>query len=285
MEIVPRDDELRAHLHRMWNGVAAGWAEHAEFTDARGAPVTERLLELASPQPGERVLDLATGAGGMGLAAAEYVGPGGEVVVSDVAPEMVAIAGRRAEARGLVNVSPRVLDVEWIDEADESFDVVFCREGIMLVPDPARAAGEIRRVLRPGGRAAIAVWGPRERNPWLGVVFAAATAELGASVPPPGTPGPFSLDDPGLFASVLSAAGLADVHVEEVAVPYRAGTVDEWWARTTALAGPLAQRLAVLPEPVARKVRERAQAEIRVYETAGGLDIPGVALVAAATRP
>jgi SAM-dependent methyltransferase len=283
METLARDDELRAQLHRMWNGVAAGWAEHAEFTDRRGAAVTDRLLELASLEPGERVLDVATGAGGMGLAAAERVGPGGEVVLSDVAAEMVAIAGRRAEARGLGNVSARVLDLERIDEPDESYDVVFCREGIMLVPDPARAAEEIRRVLRPDGRAALAVWGPRERNPWLGVVFAAVTAELGTPVPPTGTPGPFSLDDPVRFASLLSIAGLADVRVEEVAVPYRAGTVDEWWARTTALAGPLAQRLAVLPEPAARALRERAQAEIGVYETARGLDIPGVALVAAAS--
>jgi enediyne biosynthesis protein CalE5 len=283
MKTVARDDDLRAQLHRLWNGVAAGWAEHAEFTDARGAAVTERLLGLVSPEPGERVLDLATGAGGMGLAAAERVRPGGEVVLSDVAAEMVAVAAQRAEARGLGNVSARVLDLERIDEPDESYDVVFCREGIMLVPDPARAAGEIRRVLRPGGRAALAVWGPRERNPWLDVVFAAATAELGVPVPPPGIPGPFSLDDPVRFASLLAAAGLADVHVEEVAVPYRADSVDEWWARTTALAGPLAQRLAVLPDPAARALRERAQTEIRAYETAGGLDVPGVALVATAS--
>jgi len=284
METVATTDGLRAQLHRMWGAVAPGWAEHAEFTDARGAAVTARLLELASPQPGERVLDLASGAGGMGLAAAECVGPDGEVVVSDVAPEMTAIAERRAAARGLENVSARVLDLEEIDEPDESYDVVFCREGIMLVPDPARAAAEIRRVLRPGGRAALAVWGPRERNPWLGVVFDAASAGLGAPVPPPGNPGPFSLDDPAALAGVLSAGGLDDVRVEEVAVPYRAGSVDEWWTRTTALAGPLAQRLALLPAPAAEALRERAQAAIRVYETAGGLDIPGVALVAAAAR-
>ncbi len=65
----------------------------------------------------------------------------------------------------------------------------------MFVPDPARAAGEIRRVLRPGGRVAVAVWGPRERNPWLGLVFDAVSAQTGPPVPPPGIPGPFSLDD------------------------------------------------------------------------------------------
>src|ERR671936_1371604 len=59
----------------------------------------------------------------------------------------------------------------------------------MFALDPARAVAEIRRILRPGGRLALAVWGPRARNPWLGVVFDAVSAQLGAPVPPPGIPG------------------------------------------------------------------------------------------------
>jgi ubiquinone/menaquinone biosynthesis C-methylase UbiE len=101
----------------------------------------------------------------LGLAAAARVAPEGEVVLSDVAAEMTAIAATRAEELGLENVSTRVLDLERIDEPDGSYDVVLCREGLMLVPDPGRAAGEIRRVMRLGGRFALAVWGPRERNP------------------------------------------------------------------------------------------------------------------------
>jgi SAM-dependent methyltransferase len=270
--------EIRATVHDMWAGVAPHWGEHAGYVDARGAAVTDTMLDRTRPQPGERVLELACGAGGVGLAAAERVGATGAVVLSDVAAEMTAIAARRAAAFG--NVSARVLDIEAIDEPDASYDVVLCREGLMFALDPVRAAGEIRRVLQPGGRAAVAVWGPRERNPWLALVFDAVSAQIGAPVPPPGVPGPFSLDDADRLAGVLAGGGLEDVAVSELPVPLRAGSFDEWWSRTTAIAGPLAKRLAALPEPARQALRARLEEDTRPYVTADGLEIPGVTLVA-----
>ena len=272
--------DIRATVHDMWAGVAANWGEHADYVDARGAVVTDALLDLTGPRPGERVLELACGAGGVGLAAAERVGSTGAVVLSDVAAAMTAIAQRRANALGLGNVTARVLDLEAIDEPDASYDVVLCREGLMFALDPVRAAAEIRRVLRPGGRAAVAVWGPRDRNPWLALVFDAVSAQIGAPVPPPGVPGPFSLDDADRLAGVLARGGLEDVAVSELPVPLRAGSFDEWWSRTTAIAGPLAKRLAALPEPARQALRARLQEDTRPYVTADGLEIPGVTLVA-----
>ena len=277
-------DELRARLHGMWAAVAGSWGEHAGYADARGAAVTERMLAASRPQPGERVLELACGPGGVGIAAARLVAPGGEVVLSDVVAEMTAIAGARAAAAGADNVQARVLDIESIDEPDASYDVVLCREGLMFAPDPARAASEIRRVLRPGGRVAIAVWGPRERNPWLGLVFDAVSAQTGTPVPPPGVPGPFSLGDSATVVALLADAGLADVQISELPTPLRAGTFEEWWARTSALAGPLAKILAALPEGAAQALRERLRDAVRPYTTPSGLEIPGLTLIASARQ-
>ena len=184
--IEERSDEraaLRARLTGMWDAAAAGWAHYADYADARGAQSAHRMLELADVRPGDRVLELACGPGGLGLAAAERVGPTGEVVLTDVAEPMTAIAAARAADRGLANVSARVLDVDRIDEPDGSYDVVLCREGLMFAVDPAGARAAIARVLRPGGRVAVAVWGPRERNPWLGLVMDAVSAQIGSHMP------------------------------------------------------------------------------------------------------
>ena len=278
-------DELRAEIHAMWARVAPSWEQHADYVDARGALVTEEMLALAAPQPGERVLELACGPGGLGMAAAERVAPDGEVVLSDVAAEMTAIAARRVDASGLDNVTTLELDLERIDQPDGSYDLVLCREGLMFAPDPGRAVREIARVLRSGGRVTIAVWGPRECNPWLGLVLDSVTAQLGRPVPPPGVPGPFSLADADELAGLLDAAELVEVAVRDLPVPMRVGSFDEWWARTSALAGPLATILTSLPEPAARALRARAHEAVRPYETSAGLQFPGVTLLATARRP
>ena len=131
---------------------------------------------------------------------------------------------------------------------------------------------------------AVAVWGPRDRNPWLAVVFDAVSAQLGTPVPPPGLPGPFALDDADRLGRLLTGAGLADVVVDEVPVPLHDDSFDTWLTRTSALAGPLAKRLALLPDPARRALRARLEEAVRPYRTPAGLDFPGLSLAAAGRR-
>jgi len=278
------DDEHRRRLHGMWAAVAPSWEHHADYVDARGEVITVELLAAAEVRSGQQVLELACGAGGLGLAAAALVGPDGAVVVSDVVPEMTAIAAARAAARGVDNVTARSLDLEQIAEADGTYDAVLCREGLMFAADPARAAGEIARVLRPGGRAAFAVWGPRARNPWLGLVFDAVGAQMGVPMPPPGLPGPFALEDAGQLRALLVGAGLVDVVVCERAVPLVSRSFEDWWTRTSSLAGPLSALLASLPAEAQAELEARVRAAAAPYETADGLRFPGLTLLASARR-
>lgn len=277
-------DELRAGLHTMWGAVAPGWEQNADFVDSRTEDLTRAMLEAAALEPGDRVLELACGPGGLGIAAADRVGADGEVVLSDVAPQMTAIAAARSEARGLGNVTTLDLDLERLDQPDGSYDAVLCREGIMLVPDHDGAASEMRRVLRLGGRAVVSVWGPRERNPWLGAMLDAVGTQLGVTFPPPGLPGPFALDGRDKLLAVLSGAGFEDVAVDEVEAPWIGASFDQWWLVTTALAGPLAKVLEAQPPEAIDAIRSRAREALAPYETPNGLEIPGVTLVGAARR-
>jgi SAM-dependent methyltransferase len=268
----------------MWASVAGSWRANADFVDARHAAVAQRMLATTTPGSGERVLELACGPGGVGLAAAPRVIPGGHVVLSDVVAEMTAVAADRATAARLGNVSTKVLDIEDIAEDDESYDVVVCRDGLQFALDPGAAAGEIRRVLRPGGRCAVVVWGPRARNPWLGGIFDAVSAVLGRPTPPPGHPGPFSLDDATRLADILQIGMLADVNVSEISVPLRAPSLDAWWKMTTELGGPLAKMFATLPPEQLDAIQSRAFDAAKAYERNEDLELPGVALLASARR-
>jgi hypothetical protein len=128
------------------------------------------------------------------------------------------------------------------------------------------------------------VWGPQERNPWLGLVFEAVGAVTGRQVPPLGVPGPFSLSDAGALEALLVDAGLAGVAVRPRAVPQRAASFTDWWERTAALAGPLATILASLPEPAVEAIVARLREATAAYVNPQGLELPGECLIAAGRR-
>jgi len=155
----------------------------------------------------------------------------------------------------------------------------------MFALDPTQAVSEIARVLRPGGRLAVAVWGPRDRNPWLGVLADALQEHRGTPVPPPGIPGPFSLGAPGALASTLAGAGLEHVRVDEVAVPTHDASFEDYWALRTDLAGPMKKLLAALPAHDLATIRETVRERLSRYQTDAGLRIPGLAYIGSARRP
>lgn len=277
-------DDRRSLVHGMWAAVAPRWADHADDVDARGAEMTQRLLALADVRPGHRVLELASGPGGAGLAAATMTGATGRVVISDVAPEMVAIAAARVRDRGLRNVVTAVLDLEALDQPAATFDSVVCREGLMFAVEPAQAVAEISRVLRPGGRLAVSVWGPRQLNPWLGVVLDAVATVTGMQVPPAGMPGPFALSDRGGLLRLLEDAGFDEITVEELPVPLRSPSFERWWARTADIAGPVAGIIGGLDAARRASLEQHLRTATAPYTTANGLELPGLALNASGQR-
>lgn len=285
----PTVQQVRERVHQMWGRVAPAWERHAEQVEERVEALSELMIEAVHPVPGEAVLELACGTGGLGLAIAPRVSPGGRVLLSDVAPEMVAIAAARAgslpHTADRPKVSARVIDLEDIDLPDSSVDIVVCREGMMFALDPAQAARHIARVIRPGGRVAISVWGPRERNPWLAVLTDSIQEHTGAPVPPPGVPGPFSLSADGALAGVLDSAGFQQIRIEEIEVPTHDASFEDYWQLRTALAGPLKGIIQALPPEQQTQLKETVHARLAPYEGPDRLAIPGLAYLAAAHGP
>ena len=166
-------------------------------------PVSQWLVEAIHPQPGHRVLELAAGLGDTGLLAAQLVAPGGSVLITDGSDNMVAAAREHAEEVGAANVELRSMQAEWIDLPTASVDGVICRFGYMLLLDPEAALRETRRVLKPGGRVALAVWDELDRNPWMKVLRDALLERGLAPAAVPAGPGPVR---PGLAGRGRRAA-------------------------------------------------------------------------------
>jgi ubiquinone/menaquinone biosynthesis C-methylase UbiE len=272
-------------MAEMWDSVAPGWEASAEFVDELLAAATDALLNAAGIGQGDRVLDLAAGPGGAGLAAATRVGPNGTVVLSDVAGGMVAVAERRASADA--QVSTAVFDQSAIGFADGGFDAVINRHGLMFVEDPVAAVAEAVRVLRAGGRYATMTWDRRELNPWLGLVLDAVSDQFGVPFPPPSVRGPFSLEDPDVLSAVLRNGGLQDVRVVAMSTPMHARSLDEWWERVPKLAGPLAIALEAMEADVRDAISARAKhsGEQSAVSKADGIVFPGSVLIGSGHKP
>lgn len=271
-----------------WRSVAAGWERQRQLFWESTHVVSERLVELLHPRPGETILELAAGPGDTGLLAARSLAPGGRLVSTDFAPEMVEAARRRATELGLDEavVSFAVEDMTALSFDDASFDGVVCRWGLMLAPEIARAAGEIARVLRPGGRVALAVWADPDDNDWMTAPGRSAL-ELGlVERPDPEAPGPFRLSRDGLLGDVLTEAGLTVETVEDVAVTWRVAALSDWWAATQDTSRALALILERATDEEADAVRAGAERRLERYvQRDGSLVVPGLARVALARRP
>jgi ubiquinone/menaquinone biosynthesis C-methylase UbiE len=218
------------------------------------------------------VLDLAGGTGDLAEALAGRVA---RVLSTDFSQAMVDAARRRA----IAGAEHRVMDMQALDLPDGSFDGVVCRFGYMLVPDPARAFAETRRVLKPGGRLAFATWAPANRNPWA-TAYGPVLIERGLLEPPrPGEPGQFALGEPQVIERLVRAAGFDEIEVAEVPVEYRFVSWDAYRHLVTSLAASLRETLEPLDEESRSEIDGAARSRIGRFRTEEGYVLPGVTLV------
>lgn len=260
-----------------------GWDLAADHYDrlwrSQLAPVHAALLAAAALQPGERVLDVACGTGRVSGDAAHAVGDAGEVLGVDVSDRMVGAAALlhapHAASRRLAFAR---MDAEMLSLTSASFDVALCALGLMYMPDPARALAEMRRVVRPGGRLALLVWGRRSHCAWA-PAFDIVEREVASEV----CPLFFQLESPCAWALLASRAGLELGALRRVALELSYRDADDA-SDAVLVGGPVALAWSRFDAATRERVRRRYLDAIARYRHAdGGYRIPVEFVIVSAT--
>jgi ubiquinone/menaquinone biosynthesis C-methylase UbiE len=239
-------NDATERVRRDWDSQANQWYEQRESLFAASRPVHGWLVQHLDPKPGQRVLEVAAGPGDTGFLVAPLLGDG-RLVSTDLSPVMVDAAKKRGAELRITNADYRVLDAQAMDLEDASFDGVICRWGVMLMPDPAAALREARRVLVPGGRLVLAVFTGPEKNPFASLP-ARILVEMGR-LPAPSAgwqPGILALADRARLQALLDGAQFQNVLIESVGMTWTFVDVDDYWrflVELTAL-GPLVRTLS-----------------------------------------
>lgn len=281
---MPSADEVRASQRSTWDGLAPSWDRWDALIQRQLAPMGAAMITGLGIGDRQRHLDVASGTGEPGLTVARLA-PAGHVTLTDIAPEMMQVAARRAAAEGLGNVDTEVCSADALPFDDASFDSVTMRLGYMFLPDLGLATDELVRVLRPGGRLASSVWGRREDNPWTTLVLDAVATEIELPPVEPGAPSIFRCAAPGVVTALYDAAGLRDVSEHDVAVELVAASPQEYWAVLTDHVAPVAAALRRADDEQRRRIAERTLDSLRPFtQPDGSVRVPGAARVVVGTR-
>lgn len=275
-----RDDAHDAARREEWTSRARMYADYAL---PKNRPFAHRLVELLAIQPGEHVLDVATGPGPVAALAGLAAGPTGSVLATDLSPVWESFVAEEARSVGAANVGFATMPGEALALDDAAFDVVACQFGLMFMSDHAAALAELRRVLRPGGRLGVAVWSTPDR-----VGHFRAMRALQEALPPAaegeGGPSPLALGAPGLIERLVADAGFADVTLHRFTATHEVVDPEEEWRRLTG-EGAFARRLALLDDAGRATAHDAVRAAIESMRDGDRIVVSSEALIVTARNP
>jgi SAM-dependent methyltransferase/GNAT superfamily N-acetyltransferase len=271
------DPRRQRHVQRYGWDLAVGAYE--ALWQARLAPGQAKLLDCAALAPGDRVLDVASGTGVVSFAAARSVGKAGSVVGVDLSGVMIETARRRADVHRVANVGFVRMDAGKLGFPDASFDVALCAMGLMYTTDPARALGEMRRALRPGGRLAVSAWGEPSKC-GLDTAFAALRGEIPGDL----SPSFVGLGQGDSLSRACAEAGFGEVGTHRVPATLAFASDDEA-CRAAFTGGPLALAWSRLGDAARERLRGRFLEAIAPWRHKRGYRIPAEFVVASGRAP
>jgi ubiquinone/menaquinone biosynthesis C-methylase UbiE len=269
-----------------WRESAKYWTEHSEIIHQMFVPLSRALIERAGIHRGQKVLDVAGGAGEPSLTIAEIVGPEGSVTFTDGVAQMVETARARAQQRGLTNIQFHQSVAESLLFADNAFDVVVCRLGVMLFADPDLAMREMLRVLKPGGRLAFAVWAKSEINPFCYLVTRVIDQHVKSPAADPDAPSAFRFAEPGKLASVMTKAGVIDVAEEMVKFDIEAPiSPQQFWTMRSQMSDTLRDKLLTLSADEQAQIAGEVEDAVKEFFPAGQMKFPAQFIIATGNKP
>jgi ubiquinone/menaquinone biosynthesis C-methylase UbiE len=269
-----------------WLSAAPAWKKWYSQLAFQSREATELVVRGAAIAPGMHVLDLASGSGEPVLSVAAAVGPTGRVTATDLLREMLDIAEENASARNLKNIDFRAADAEQLPFPPKMFDRVTCRFGIMFIPNIQKALGEIRRVLKPGGRISFVTWGPMEENPLFSSMIKPFLKYVDVPPPPPDAPHVFRFSDVAKLDHLLCLAGFHDIQVikHKINWPWP-GTPEEAWQGASELAAPFKRIINATPPDKRELAIHEAIENFRHLYDGQSVNIPATIVAATATTP
>ena len=280
---MPTADEVRDAQRTTWAGLSAGWEKwDAVIMDQLG-PVGTAMIDRLDITDDQQHLDIASGTGEPGLTIARQA-PNGRVVLTDLVPEMLDIAARRARAQGIANVETKVCSADDLPFDDETFDSVSVRFGYMFFPDMATATAEFVRVLVPGGKVASSVWIDPDANPWTSIAMQAIASE--AVLPPadPDAPNMFRCAAPGYVGTLYEQAGLRDVTEWDVDVELVTESPEQYWDMISEHVSLAVAALQQVDATARERIRADVVAKVGAYERDGKVRVPGLARCIVGTK-
>jgi SAM-dependent methyltransferase len=276
-------DEIRDGQRATWAGLSAGWEKWDSVIMDQLGPVGTAMIERLDIAEDQQHLDIASGTGEPGVSIAR-LSPKGRVVLTDLVPEMLDIAARRAGAQGIANVETKACSADDLPFDDATFDSVSVRFGYMFFSDVVKATAEFARVLKPGGCLCSSVWVKPDENPWTAIAMQAIATE--AEVPPPDPHGPhmFRCAAPGCVSALYEAARLRDVVEWDVDVELVTRSPEEYWDMISEHVSLAVAALQQVDEPARDRIRENAVAQVSAFAQDGEIRVPGVARCIVGTK-
>ncbi|MGH8238472.1 MAG: class I SAM-dependent methyltransferase [Steroidobacteraceae bacterium] len=278
-----RADEIRNTQRATWAKCSAGWEKWDTIITDQLGPVGAAMIASLDIADDHLHLDIAAGTGEPGLSVARLA-PKGLVVLTDLAPEMLEVAARRAAALGVTNIETKVCSADDLPFDDATFDSVSVRFGHMFFPDVAKATAEFVRVLKPGGRVCSSVWIKPEGNPWTSIAMQAIAIEVELAPTDPDGPGMFRCAAPGCVSAFYEAAGLHEIVEWDVDVELVTKSPTQYWEMISEHVSPAVVALEHVDVPTRERIRATVVANVCAYETDGEVRIPGVARCIVGTK-